>query len=229
MESMNLVALAPSDMEATQSMLTDWCTQKQRALQKEFDELDEHRMIAVANGWKLSGITSSLNRTARRITYYEKMKAAVEAGYVIVPNFPITTLAVRVDRGRQPATQSHSSWSNFPAEPQMLPVGKGRYVDDELFREDLSHTEPDGKGGTRIVPLFKSAGYDEPDFPFAAVKPEVMDATARAMALKIFDVIGLVENQSGRDPIIVGQLLDPRGNRRRSTFFIAWWLNTSDL
>jgi hypothetical protein len=74
-----------------------------------------------------------------------------------------------------------------------------------------------------------STGYDEPDFPFALVKPAVLDATQRAMALKVFDTIGVVQNDSGRDPIMVGQLLDPRGNGRLVTFFIAWWLDTSTL
>lgn len=74
-----------------------------------------------------------------------------------------------------------------------------------------------------------SGDYDAPDFPFLAVKPAVLAATQNAMALRVFDEIGTVQNSAGRDPIIVGRLLDPRGNGRVSTFFIAWWLNTADL
>jgi hypothetical protein len=49
------------------------------------------------------------------------------------------------------------------------------------------------------------------------------------MALRVFDEMGTVTNQSGRDPIVVGRLLDPRGNRRCTTFFVAWWLDTATL
>jgi hypothetical protein len=188
-------------------------------------------LIARSNGWKLSALTSSINRTARRITYYGKLKTAVEAGYLVVPNFPVTLMAVRVDRDRQP--EQTDSWKHDPkvsrADPQLLPAGVGRYVDNALFVEDISYAVSDGKGGTTMKALYKSGAYDEPDFPFAMVKPTVMDATQRAMALKVFDAIGIVQNDSGRDPIMVGQILDPRGNRRRVTFFIAWWLDTRTL
>lgn len=53
---------------------------------------------------------------------------------------------------------------------------------------------------------------------------------ARAMALNVFDQLGVVRNsvRSG-DPIVVGQILDPRGGGRMATFFVAWWLDTADL
>lgn len=226
----SLVALTPHEMGPVQGELASWLDEKLKSLVKESEELDEHMMIARSNGWKLNALTSSINRTARRITYYEKLKAAVDEGYLVVPNFPVTVMAVRVDRKEQPRTTSNYG-AHFTAEPQLLPAGKGRYVDDALFHRDLSHDEPDGKGGTRHVSLYESARYDEPDFPFAMVKPVVLDATQRAMALKLFDVVGVVANQpgSGRDPIMVGQILDPRGNGRRVTFFIAWWLDTRSL
>lgn len=49
------------------------------------------------------------------------------------------------------------------------------------------------------------------------------------MALKVFDQIGRVQTSSGRDPVLIGQLLDPRGNGRRASFFIAWWVDTREL
>jgi hypothetical protein len=67
------------------------------------------------------------------------------------------------------------------------------------------------------------------DFPLQGVMPEVLRATSRAMALKLFDQLGVVLNNGGRDPIVVGQLLDPKGNSRLVTFFVAWWLNTDTL
>jgi len=41
--------------------------------------------------------------------------------------------------------------------------------------------------------------------------------------------MGTVQNGVGKDPIVVGRLLDPRGNRRCVSFFVAWWLDTATL
>jgi len=229
MDDLNLVALSPAEMPATQAALSEWCVGKVKAIEGELRDLREHFLIATSNGWKLAGLQASINRAEKRITYYGKVKDAVDAGYLIVPNFPVTVLTVRVARDRQPQEVTESHWREFSATPQMLPSGEGRYVDDRVAKEDHSYTvQKDGK--TEKVYHYVSGAYEEPDFPFRAVKPAVIAAADRAMALRIFDRIGMVHNASpGRDPIIVGQLLDPRGNGRVSTFFIAWWLNTADL
>jgi hypothetical protein len=229
-QNLALVALTPGDMQPAQEALAHWCDQKCEALNVELADLEEHALIASNNGWKLRGLQAAITRTQKRLVYYAKVKAAVAEGYLLVPNFPVRVLAVRVQRmkQRQTAAQYETS-SAFDTKPELLPAGEGRYVDERLFTSDQSHTEPDGKGGTKIVRRYVSEDYDAPDFPFAAVKPAVLAATERAMAKQIFDTIGVVENSAGRDPIMVGQLLDPRGNDRRTTFFIAWWLNTEDL
>jgi len=226
-DDLALVALSPADLAPTQAALGGWCVEKVAALQREQTDLEEHLLIATANGWKLAGLNSALNRVARRITYYEKIKVAVEAGYLVVPNFPVTTLAVRVQREKPPHETRDYKYSHFGAKAQLLPAGEGRYVDDTLIHRDESFTvEKDGKKEHKT--LLVSDSYDEPDFPFTLVKPAVLDATQRAMALKVFDEIGSVTHRSG-DPIMVGRILDPRGTGRCITFFIAWWLNTAVL
>jgi hypothetical protein len=228
---LSLVSLSPSEMPAAQAALSAWCERKQTALERELADLQEHHLIASGNGWKLHGLESAMNRAARRITYYGKVKGAVDAGYLIVPNFPVTVLAVRV-RGVRPRRQVESEQEGawvFNTKPQLLPAGEGHYVDDRMVTSDQSYQEPDAKGGSRRVDRYITEDFDEPDFPFTLMKPAVLAATERAMALHLFDTIGMVENRSGRDPIMVGQLLDPRGGDRRCTFFIAWWLNTRGL
>ena len=91
----------------------------------------------------------------------------------------------------------------------------------------------DGKDVERHA--YEAVDYDDPDFPVVLVKPVVLDATRRAMALRIFDRIGVVTGRK-QDPIVVGEIIDPRTNlrwshrsQRRVTFFIAWWLNPDDL
>jgi len=228
-DNVSLVALTPGDMTHTQQALSAWCTRKVAAVQTELADLEEHLLIAKANGWRLSGLQSSINRSEKRVEYYRRMKAAVDEGFVLVPNFPAEVLAVRVREDAAPHVVTQSQWSSaLHAKPQQLPAGEGRYVDDRIPHRDESFDEViDGK--TKTVRQFVGDEYDDVvDFPFKGVKPAVLDAVGRAMSLKVFDRISLVRNQ-GTDPIFIGELIDPRGNDRRVTFFIAWWLNTEDL
>lgn len=227
-KNLTLVALTPADMAPAQAALAEWCDRKIASLELEFSDLQENHEVMNRAGLSQKGIVPALNRMGKLIAYYEKIKAAVAAGYLIVPNFPIDVFAVRVKRAKQPEGTYESKWGGFVAHPELLPAGTGRYVDDKVEFRDESFTEQiDGK--EKHIRQFVTGDYNDVAFPVIAVKPTVLTATTRAMALRIFDEIGTVENRSGRDPIVVGRLIDPRGNRRVTTFFIAWWLNTADL
>lgn len=223
-----MVALTPADMAPAQANLADWCDQKIAALRIELNDYEANLELATEHGWKHASVAAVLKRTQRRIDYFEKIKLAVAAGYVIVPNFPIDIFAVRVKRAK-PAEKVHDSqWGNFRATAAQLPAGEGRYVDDRVLYTDESVTEiVDGK--QKRIARYVTDEYDNVDFPVTLVKPSVMAATGRAMALRLFDEMGLVSNTSGRDPIVVGRMLDPRGNRRCITFFVAWWCDTAAL
>jgi hypothetical protein len=222
-----LVALTPAEMVPAQTELITWIDRKMQALTDEADDLDQHQQLAIANGWKTSVVIAAQNRTSRRLRYYEKIKAALQAGYLLVPNMPIDVLAVRVNREKPPHEVRTSTWSHFAAKPQMLPEGTGRYVDETLTHRDESYTVDEGGKSVRKT-LLVADDYDEVDFPVTAMKPVILQAAARAMALKVFDQIGTVQNE-GRDPILLGQILDPRGNRRRVSFFLAWWVDAAAL
>lgn len=227
--NMALVALTPAEMPAAQHALCQWCDMKVAALRQEKRDLEGALQEGVAAGMKTGAWTATIARTERRITYYEKLKAAVAAGYLIVPNFPINIFAVRVKRAKQPEKTYDSRWAGFRAKPELLPVGEGRYVDEALTYRDDSRVErlPDGK--EKHVREYTTQDYDAVDFPVTLVKPSIVERTRIAMAARIFDQMGIVQNTSGRDPIVVGQILDPRGNGRCCTFFVAWWLDTSTL
>lgn len=230
-DDQTLVALTPADMVPAQAELLTWCDRKILAVKAELADLETNLELATEHGWKHTSVAASLNRTAKRVLYYEKLKAAVEAGYVIVPNFPIDVFAVRVQRSKQreaTATYEHSL-DYQTAKAELLPAGTGRYVDGRLLTRDESFTEDLGGGKTKDVSRYVSDNYDAVDFPVVLVKPAILQATQRAMALRVFDQMGTVENQVGRDPIVVGRLLDPRGNGRCVTCFVAWWLDTSSL
>lgn len=235
---MELIALAPSDLLAAQTNLVMWCDGKVTAIRREAVDLRENLKIAKDNKWRTNGLSSALARTEKRIPFYEKIKAAVAAGYLIVPNFPVDIFAVRVKRDAPRTQTTRPGWGtpSIEVSPESLPVGEGRYVGPAASLSDTSFEQTkDGKKET--VREFTTDGFtEEIGFPVQAVKPIVLDATQRALALKIFDSIGVVRNggaggwvQRRGDPIVVGRLIDPRGNGRMVTFFVAWWLNTSDL
>lgn len=235
LDNTTLTALTPAEMVPAQHELIAWCTRKIQALVDEADELGIHQRLAVANGWKTSVVESTLNRTARRINYYEKMRAALEAGYLLVPNMPVDVLAVRVNRAKQPEERRDSSRGRFAAKPQAaLPAGVGRYVDETVEQRSRSYVDTDEKGQRVTKHQYFSGDYDEVDFPVAVMKPVILEAAARAMALKVFDEIGRVRNdgasfRSKADPILVGRLLDPRKGHNGATFFLAWWVDTGSL
>jgi hypothetical protein len=198
-------------------------------LKTELSDAETNLELATEHGWQHASVATVLRRTEKRVLYYEKIKAAVEAGYVIVPNFPIDVFAVRVNRTRQPEKVHDSKWQGFPAHPQLLPAGVGGYVDDRVQYRDESYVEKLPEGKEKHIKRYVTDDYDAVDFPVTVVKPAVLQATQRAMALRLFDQLGMVSNQSAGDPIVVGQLLDPRGRQRRVTFFVAWWLDTVSL
>jgi len=229
-DNLALVALTPSDMPEQQRKLSAWCARKIEAVERELGHYTALQEEAVQGGFKWTSYAAGATRAAKRVDYYTKMKAAVDAGYLIVPNMPTITFAVRVKRGRPRRQESGYRSSAARATPELLPAGEGRYVDDANFTAHYTYQDKDYQGNPiEKVRHFATAFDDDVDFPLQGVMPEVLRATAHAMALKLFDQLGVVQNSGGRDPIVVGQLLDPRGNRRLTTFFVAWWLNTASL
>lgn len=227
-ESRVLAALSASEMAQTQQQLRGWCLSKLRSLAAEYREQRENFNVAKAAKWKTSAWENAMRKTKRKLVFYGKVFAAVKAGYVIVPNFDAEVMAVRVNRG-SPRHQTSYHPSNLRAQPDKSPAGTGVYVDDTLYPRDLSYRENvTGKPGeTRLVQLFKGDDFDtDIDFPIAVVKPIVMDATQRAMGLRIFDEIA-VAGAPRKDPMVLGRVLGD--NHQKITFFIAWWLDLETL
>ena len=228
-ENLALVALTPSDMPEQQRKLSAWCDRKIDLVERELAHWVALQDEAVAGGFKHTAYSAGANRTAKRIDYYKKIKAAVDAGYLIVPNMPTRTFAVRVKRATPARKVRDYESSAAQVTPDLLPAGEGRYVDETSHIDSETYPDTNYKGEPITKTRYFATEFDEDvDFPLQGVMPEVLRATSRAMALRLFDQLGVVQNDGGRDPIVVGQLLDPRG-RRLTTFFVAWWLNTASL
>jgi hypothetical protein len=77
-------------------------------------------------------------------------------------------------------------------------------------------------------------GWEDIEFQLAIAHPLVMDATAAAMAMKIFDRIGVVpqtaRNGYRGDPIVLGQITRKEGySTKTASFLIAWYLDPRTL
>lgn len=246
----SFVALAPSEMPQVQAEITAWVSLKIIELGKDLADARKNLRQAKAMLWAWKPWERVVRKTVQQMIYYAKIRAAVKAGFLIVPNFPAEVIAVRVDRpAPRPEGGTYPSDINTALPDLTLGPGQGRYVDETLPHTDLSHSWKDAQNQdhfrrlARVGPL---EGYTEAvDFPTTLVKPIVLEATQRAMALQVFDQIGLVNQDGGTvsrrgrrsDPIVVGQIFDassPKYGRhglpqKRVTFFIAWWLDTRML
>jgi hypothetical protein len=214
-----------------------------REIGGEYRDLCANLRIAKKNRWSRGGLIKAVASAKKRIQYYQKIRKAVSLGYLIIPNFPIEVIAVRVDR--HSPRWKYGTWPSQvnEAKPDILPADTGRYVDEMLAVRDLTHEVSDGKGGSRTVHQARSDQYiEEVDFPVVMVKPQILEATSTAMQHFLFDRIGIAHHGGGTvsrarrtsDPIVCGQILDPTRKVGYKdpwlvTFFIAWWLDTRSL
>jgi hypothetical protein len=222
-----LIALTPSEMSAAQTSLGEWCAAKIAAVSVELTDAQANLKSAKEHKWKSSGFQSLVQRTRSRLAFYEKVKAAVDVGYLVIPNFPIDAFAVRrrVVEGVAPDGPGANWDSQVPnLDAQAMPLGEGNYMNPEpyVYRKTIGSNDK----GEDIKRWFAHS-YQDIEFPVVIAKPHIIDATQKAMELRIFDRIGLVGPASTRrDPIVVGQIFRKQGYQETTlTFFIAWWLN----
>lgn len=228
------IARTPAEMEQAQNDLVVWAKGKLEAVRAELNEAQESLKIAQRSKWSTSRWQRVVGRARARMIFYTKVKRALEAGYYIVPPFPVDVFAVRTDRNNPSGTLVSSyKWTSTEAlnqKPRRLPEGEGEYVaaEPEVWMRDLSHTDAKGKEISRYQHYAKE--FREVDFPFTFAKPQLLERVSQAMKEKIFDQFGVLPKyQRKGDPIVVGQILHPMPNRDPVTFFVGWWLDTKDL
>jgi hypothetical protein len=225
---MHLLATTPEGMAAAQTRMSAWAADRVALAAADVDEA--RRTLDAARGAGFGGLGRFANRLRRekaKLAFYEKVAAALAAGYYIVPPFPLRLFAIRTDRSHARSGQSTTSnWATFDEPPRMLPAGKGQWKSPNP--EIWSRRLPGGEGKpdkTEYYPVH----LVEPEFPFTLVKPELIEATRAAMGRMFFDALGVVTGHA--DPIILGQIKQPGHSSFGPSlnFFIAWWLDTRDL
>lgn len=236
---LRLVAENPAQLVEEQRRLIAWCDGKVADLKAHAAELQSNLDAAKAHKWKTSTLVSAVGRERARISYYEKMLAALRAGYFIVPNFDAEVFAVKTTKYEPPPRSSALTtaldWQEPRLEDMQLPpsaFGEGDYVTPSALEIRSERTEL--KDGKEVTHKFvRTGGFDfEIDFPFSLAKPQVMDATQAAMALRIFDDIAVLPRRarSAGDPMVVGIIRRKAGYTvKRCTFLVAWFLDTETL
>ena len=130
---LQLVARQPEEMQLAQQQLVAWFEQKIAACRREAADANDNLAIAQRNGWKLASFRRQSQLAGRRVAFYEKCKAAVEAGYALVPNFPIDVFAVRTTKGRPKGEEK--TWNpGFSQKGEGAPAGRRRVCERPAVR-----------------------------------------------------------------------------------------------
>ena len=233
LKNIHVVASTPSAMEAAQGQLIEWADS--RIEHEKVEMADAERCLVEARGasLRLEPFKRRIAKHRQRINYFRKVAAALKAGYYIVPPFPAQVFAIRTDAHNPRAMVSDHHWnSSHNQSARALPPDSGRYVSPQpqVFSRQIEFRN-DKSGTMEKRRQFFAKNFQEVDFPFAMVKPEVIEATRRALDLRIFDELAaLPAFRSTGDPIVVGRIKDPtRPHKEPLTFFVTWWLDTAEI
>ena len=237
-EDIVVFARTQGEMALAQDALVDWCQRKVAHLEKERRSAEENRDAAAAAKVATAPWKRLVSIAKRRVLYYRKILAALEAGYCIVPDFPINVIAVRTKKLKPTDRGNRHNWaSSVKSEaPQLLPVGEGEYVNPDpshyVERETIEKKDHNGEiAKVKETKYVTCDDFDEIDFPLRIVRPQVLKSYQRAMEKKLFDSIGVLpNNKRSPDPMIVGRIETTEGNRRKQlSFLIGWWIPTASL
>jgi hypothetical protein len=231
----HLVATNPVEMQAARSDLKAWLESRLTVLERDIIEANAALNEARKNGWATNAWTSARNRAVDEETFYNKILVAVEAGYTMIPDFPIEVFAVRRGEEVKFESQTYQGIVNGPnthlgqpVPPDHAPAGAGDY------RNPLPATHDTTRENKLATPENKQPRY----------YTTITRATAKAMKEKTFDQIGVClpttavaggrQVQRGAragDPLIIGQIVGKRvGSRQKVvSFIIAWHLNLNEL
>lgn len=227
-EDVTVYATDPREMAQAQQGMVGWCQRKIEEATRQRDDFENNMQRVTDAGWPREAAKwrRQVSKAARRAEFYEKLKIALEAGYLIVPPLPFQAFAIRTKRN-SPKWQSLGAGYDHEQSAEPLKAGAGHY--ENPFPEVRTHSERSKDAqGREIVNRWTTTGEFKPiDFPFALVKPEILNATTKAMALKVFDALGILPRHRAPDPIVVGEIISPTGNRVH--FFVAWWLDPAKL
>jgi hypothetical protein len=236
----NMVVLAkdPQEMRVSQERLAGWFGERVKSAQAELDDAQENLALAKKRKWATQGWTRQVSLARGRVNFYTKCQAAIEEGFCIVPDFPAQVFAIRTKK-LKPKKNARTQTGWHPEvqvqRTDSSPAGEGEYVSPQANETERHKEVVDSDGRSRTQITAWATTFREPDFPMKRVKPQILDATGTAMALKIFDEIGVLPARRtahrARDPIVTGRIVRREGPYTEIgiSFLIYWWIDTRDL
>jgi hypothetical protein len=239
--TVHLVATRPEEMATAAAELKTFLVGKIDALEIDIRDLNASIGEGRKANWRVQNLERLRNQAVDHQEFFAKVLAAAEAGYTIVPDFPIDIFAIRVTEGRVPEKPPQkASWTTRPRpdaeDPNVLAAGEGEYVSPipRVFYQTETRTKPiAGTDRTEQITVHVARPIDlrKVVFPLRAARPEVMEATREAMAQRIFDEIGICPPQPKADPLIIGRILTSSHSQTIKTvsFLIVWYLNLREL
>lgn len=174
-------------------------------------------------------------RATERCGYLARVKAALEAGYCMMPDMPGTVIAVRSARTTpSPSAKRWMTWSsNIPDERATanLETGEGEYISPRQQLEEEKFPVKNHKGEMEDKTHYRALSLRAPDgIDRRFMRPRVVKQLTAAMEHRIFDEIVCVSpantRRTSRDPIVLGRVVS---GRTVSAFLIAWFVDTAEL
>lgn len=225
--SHHLVALSQEDLTGAHTEMLRWMRQRLAETRTELVEQQGNLTTAKARKWNPAPFQRLTQKLARQVTFYEKVEAALLAGFVLVPNFEMDVFAIRTTK-RTPSGSANGRWSNFIQPSQLLVAGEGEYRNPwpTIAEEEWK----DGKGENHVRQW--ADDFRDVSFPLAIARPELVNRAGEVLAMKLFDEVGLAVNTRRRgrgDPILLGHFRNPRPNVQGATFFLGWYFDPRSL
>lgn len=237
-DNFELSASNPTEMVQCHETAIEWCKRKIELVKNETKELFDAFTHAEQRKWKSSVLKKHWELAQKRVDFYEKMKAAFDAGYYIVPNFPATVFAIRTDKDSpSPALKIGYNYEpKMTKESAVLPIGEGEYQNPEpVVRFDKREVN-DGTGNKKTVKDYWCDRWQDLEFPANMAKLHIMAAATRAMALKVFDEVCMLPSDRKRhaDPMLIGTIIlktkSPYSSDwKKCSFMIGWHIDTKTL
>lgn len=227
-----VVARNPAEMVQAQANLLKWAIGKVALERARLTELEALLAKARSMKQRISAYSAQVSFARGTVLYYEKIQAAIEAGYCIVPNFPIQFLMVRTNETEPEYQETDKHWTAFNAvQPMTLPIGEGRYVDPNVATSTRKD-EKEVEGKKTVTRVRYVSGFRDPELPARFAKMTILDDLSKAQKRGIFDAIGMLPTvRRPTDPMLIGQIRQMKGASvaRTISFMIAWWIDTTML
>lgn len=237
-EITEVVANTTGELPALQAPLAGWGRKKLEAARAEYNEMRDAADTAKRHKWNPAPLRKAAAKALARLTFYEKVVAALDAGYMLFPPVPnADVIAIRTTQ-TQPGDRyknipkHHGTPSPVTESAEILSQGDGEYKSPVVRWRTLreyENTRSDNTKETRRE--WQALDLEDPEFPLLMGKSQIIEAVNAAQEMKVFDEIRMFpfERRRRGDPCILGSIVEASTPRRRLFFLISWRIEERDL